>query len=63
MRKRSVVRRSWPSSPSLTDDRHALCSALVLAAISTAARAALEELMASGNYEFQLTIHWDANDA
>jgi hypothetical protein len=37
----------------LTDDRHALYSDLVLAAVSKAARAALEELMASGNYEFQ----------
>jgi hypothetical protein len=37
------------------DDRHALYSRLrlVLAAVSKAARAALEELMASGNYEFQ----------
>jgi hypothetical protein len=37
----------------LTDDRHALYSDLVLAAVSKAVRTALEELMASGNYEFQ----------
>lgn len=37
----------------LTDDRHALYSDLLLTAVSKAARAALEELMASGNYEFQ----------
>jgi hypothetical protein len=37
----------------LADDRHALYSDLVLTAVSKAARAALEELMAGGNYEFQ----------
>jgi hypothetical protein len=37
----------------LPEDRHALYSDLVLAAVSNAVRAALEELMASGNYEFQ----------
>jgi hypothetical protein len=37
----------------LPEDRHALYSDLILAAVSKAVRAALEELMASGNYEFQ----------
>jgi hypothetical protein len=37
----------------LSDDRQVLYSDLVFAALSEAARAALEELMASGNFEFQ----------
>jgi hypothetical protein len=37
----------------LSDDRQVLYSDLVFAALSEAARTALEELMASGNYEFQ----------
>src|SRR5260370_5945784 len=37
----------------LPDDRQVIYSDLVLSAVSKAARAALEELMASGNYEFQ----------
>jgi hypothetical protein len=37
----------------LSDDRQVLYSDLVFAALSEAARAALEDLMASGNYEFQ----------
>jgi hypothetical protein len=37
----------------LSDDRQLLYSDLVFAALSEAARTALEELMASGNYEFQ----------
>ncbi len=37
----------------LSDERQVLYSDLVFAALSEAARTALEELMASGNYEFQ----------
>jgi len=37
----------------LSDERQVLYSDLVFAALSDAARAALEELMATGNYEFQ----------
>jgi hypothetical protein len=37
----------------LSDDRQVLYSDLVFAALSEAARPALEDLMASGNYEFQ----------
>jgi hypothetical protein len=37
----------------LSDERQVLYSDLVFAALSEAARAALEDLMASGNYEFQ----------
>jgi hypothetical protein len=37
----------------LSDERQVLYSDLVLAALSEAARAALEELMAGGSYEFQ----------
>jgi hypothetical protein len=37
----------------LSDERQVLYSDLVLAALSEAARAALEDLMAGGNYEFQ----------
>jgi hypothetical protein len=37
----------------LSDDRQVLYSDLVYAALSEAARTALEDLMAAGNYEFQ----------
>jgi hypothetical protein len=37
----------------LSDERQVLCSDLVFAALSEAARAALEDLMAGGTYEFQ----------
>jgi len=48
-----IGRAALLASLGLSDERQLLYSDLVLAAVSKAARATLEALMASGNYEFQ----------
>jgi hypothetical protein len=53
LRGEAIGRAALRALQHLTEDRQVLYSDLVLAALSDAARTALEALMASGRYEFQ----------